>query len=52
MGMGKVVINGVETKFTFDIDEDEIEVNEKKLDNTIDLKEVIESINGQDTESQ
>lgn len=44
MGMGKVVIDGVETKFYFGIDEEEIEVNEKKLDDTIDLKEVIESI--------
>lgn len=51
MRMGKVIIDGIEREFSFGIDDEEIERNEEKLEDTIDLKEVLESIDGQDKEN-
>ena len=48
MAIGKIIIDGKETTFSFNIDEDEIERNEENLDTTIDLKEVVKIVNEQD----
>lgn len=52
MGMGKIIIDGKETEFSFGIDENEIERNEELSDKTISLSEVIESINEQNKEDK
>ena len=47
MGMGKVVIGEKEVEFSFGVGTEEIERNKEKNEDTIDLKEVVEKINGQ-----
>lgn len=44
--ISKITIDGKETIFSFGIDEEEIETNEEVNSNTIELDEVIKSING------
>ena len=48
MGTSKIMINGVLTEVSLGIDEEEIERNEERDSDTIDLRNVVEEVNEQD----